>query len=59
MRVEFFTGDCEDMTRAREAKESPPLEAAARERLLKSQQTLKRLGGTVVICKVWRIATAL
>jgi hypothetical protein len=34
--VEFFTGGCEDRTSGREAKESPLLEAVARERLVKT-----------------------
>jgi hypothetical protein len=39
---EFCSGDCDKSTRAREAKESPLLEAVVRERLLKTQQTGKR-----------------
>jgi hypothetical protein len=38
LRVEFCTGGCEDRTLAREAEESPMLEAVVRERLLKTQQ---------------------
>jgi hypothetical protein len=35
--TEFCTGNCEDSTRAREAEESPLLEAIAREWLVKTQ----------------------
>jgi hypothetical protein len=43
--VEVCKGGCEDRTRAREDKESPLLEAVARERLMKTQQAGKRLSG--------------
>jgi hypothetical protein len=46
----FFTGICEDITRAREAEESLLLDALARERLVKAQQAGKCLAGAVVIC---------
>jgi hypothetical protein len=52
-------GGCEDRIRAREAEESPLLEAAARERLMKTQQAGKYLAGAVVICELWRLAVAL
>jgi hypothetical protein len=42
----------------REAAEYPLLEAVAKERL-KTQGTEKGLAGTVVNCKVWRLAVAL
>jgi hypothetical protein len=45
LRVEFCKGDCEDRTWAREAEESPLLEAVAKERLMKTQQAGKRLSG--------------
>jgi hypothetical protein len=43
--VEFCTGGCEDRTCAREAEESPLLEAVARERPVKTQQAGKTLNG--------------
>jgi hypothetical protein len=52
LRVEFCAGGCE-------VKESPLLEAVARERLMKIQQAEKALTGAVVICEVWRLAIAL
>jgi hypothetical protein len=57
--VQFCTGGYEDRTRAREAEESPLVEAIARERLMKTQQAGKCLAGTVVICEMWRFAVAL
>jgi hypothetical protein len=36
-----------------EPEESPLLEAAVRERLVKTQEAGKGLAGAVVICKVW------
>jgi hypothetical protein len=42
-----------------EAEKSPLLEAATRERLVKIQQAGNDLACPVVICKVWRLATAL
>jgi hypothetical protein len=39
------------MMGAREAEESPMLEAVARERLLKTQQAGKGLAGAVVKCE--------
>jgi hypothetical protein len=45
--VEFRTGGCEDKTWAREAEESPMLEAVARKRL-KTQQAGKRISGCCV-----------
>jgi hypothetical protein len=56
---EFCTGGCEDRTWEREAEESPLLEAAARERLVKTQQAGKGIAGYVVICELWRLAVAL
>jgi hypothetical protein len=44
---------------AREAKESPLLEAVTRERLVKIQQAGHRLADAVVICEMWRLAVAL
>jgi hypothetical protein len=44
---------------AREAEESPLLEAAARGRLVKIQQAVKCVAGALVICKLWRLAVAL
>jgi hypothetical protein len=38
-------GGCEDMIRAREAEESPLLEAAARELLVMTQEAGKRHSG--------------
>jgi predicted kinase len=43
LRVEFCTAGCEDRISAREAEESPLLEAVARKRLVKRQQAGKRL----------------
>jgi hypothetical protein len=40
---------CEERTRAREAEESPLLEAIAKERLVKTQQAGKGLADGVVI----------
>jgi hypothetical protein len=51
---ESCTGVCEDGTSAREAEESPLLEAVARERLLKTQQAGRGLARAVVICELWR-----
>jgi hypothetical protein len=45
------------MTWAWETEESPLLKAVAKQRLLKTQQA--GLAGTVVICKVRRLAIAL
>jgi hypothetical protein len=42
-----------------EAEEYPLLEVVTRERLLKTQQAGKDLVCAVVICKVWKLATAL
>jgi hypothetical protein len=58
LTVEFCPAGCEDKIRAREAEESPLLEAVARERLIKHSSLYKSLAG-VVICKVWRLALAL
>jgi hypothetical protein len=52
-------GGCDKTTWAREAEESPPLEAVARERVVKTQQAGKDLAGSVVICKAWRSAIAI
>jgi hypothetical protein len=40
-----------------EAEEFPLLEAVTRERLMKTQQFGKDLGGALVICKAWRLAS--
>jgi hypothetical protein len=45
---QFCTVSCEDKTQAREGEESPLLEAAAGERLVKTQQAGKDLAGTVI-----------
>jgi hypothetical protein len=42
-----------------EAEESPLLEAAAREWLVKTQQAVKGLARAMVICELWRLAVAL
>jgi hypothetical protein len=47
------------MARAREAEESPLLEAVARKVLIKTGQAGKGLKCAVVICTVWRLAMAL
>jgi hypothetical protein len=47
---QFYTGGCEERSSVREAEESPLLEAAARERLVKTQQAGKGLTVAVVIC---------
>jgi hypothetical protein len=54
-RVQFCTGGCEERTWAREAEESPLLEAVARERLMKIQQAGKRLASAMVICLQFRV----
>jgi hypothetical protein len=56
--VQFFRGVCEERTWAREAEESPLLEAVARERLVKTQAE-KGLAGAVVICELWKSAVEL
>jgi hypothetical protein len=43
----------------REAEEFPLLEAVAKKRLVNTQQDGKGLGGSGMICKVWRLAMAL
>jgi hypothetical protein len=55
---EFCTGGC-DITCARDAEESPLLEAVLCEQLVKTQQAGKGLVGVVVICKVWRSVVVL
>jgi hypothetical protein len=52
-------GGCEERAWAREAEECPLLEAAARERLVKTQQAGQGLAGAVVIYELWRLAVAL
>jgi hypothetical protein len=42
-----------------EPKESPLLEAVARERLVNSLHAGKCIADTVVICELWRLAVAL
>jgi hypothetical protein len=54
--VVFCTGGCEDRTSVHEAEESPLLVAAARKRLVKTQQAGKGLAGAVVIYELWRLA---
>jgi hypothetical protein len=49
---------CEERTWAREAEESPPLEAVDRKRLVKKQQAGKGLAVAVVIWELWRLAMA-
>jgi hypothetical protein len=44
---------------AREAEESPLLEAVAKKRLMKKQQAGKGLAGAIVIYEWWRLAIAL
>jgi hypothetical protein len=56
---QFCTGGCEDRTKTCEAEESPMLEAAVREQLVKTQQAGKGLVGVVVIGELWRSAIAL
>jgi hypothetical protein len=56
---EFCMGGCEDKTWAREAEESPLLEAVLWEQLVKTKQTGKGLAGAVVIYELWRLAVAL
>jgi hypothetical protein len=48
--VEFYTGGCEYGTWASETKVYALVEAVARERLVKTQQSGKGLAGSVVIC---------
>jgi hypothetical protein len=50
---ELYTVGCEESTWAREAEETPLLEAAAREQLVKTQQAVKRLREAVVIYEFW------
>jgi hypothetical protein len=45
-------GVCEERTLARVVEESPMLEAAARERLVKTQQAGKGSARAVVICEL-------
>jgi hypothetical protein len=56
---EFCTEVCEERTSAREAEDSPLLEAVARKQLVRTQQSGKGLACTVVICELWRLAVAL
>jgi hypothetical protein len=42
-----------------EAEESPLLEAATREQLVKTQQAGKELADAVEICELWRLTVAL
>jgi hypothetical protein len=56
---QFCMGVCEERTWAREAEESPLLEAIAREWLVKTQQAGKGLVGAVVIFELWRLAVVL
>jgi hypothetical protein len=56
---ELRTGVCEERISVREAEESPLLEAAVRERLVKTQHDGKSLAGAVGICELLRLAMAL
>jgi hypothetical protein len=56
---QFCTGGREYRTCAREAEDSPLLEAFTRERLVKTQQAGKVLAGSVVICQWWRLSVGL
>jgi hypothetical protein len=56
---EFCMGGFEEETRAREAEESPLLEAVAREQLMKTERDVKGLASAVVICRVWSLAVKL
>jgi hypothetical protein len=49
----------EERTWAREAEESPLLDAVDREQLVKTHQAGKGLTSAVVICELWRLAVAL
>jgi hypothetical protein len=66
----FCTGVCEeksqlggsrqsDRTWGAEAEKSPLLEAVTRERLVKIQETRKDFACAAMICKLWKLATAL
>jgi hypothetical protein len=44
---------------ARQSEESSMLKAVSSERLMKTQQTRKKLCDAVVICELWRLAAAL
>jgi hypothetical protein len=57
--VDFCKGGCEDRIWACEAKESPLLEATAREQMVKTQQAGEGFTGALVICKVCRSDIAL
>jgi hypothetical protein len=59
LRVEFCTGGSEDSTWQREAEVSLLLEAAAKGRLMKSQQAGKCFAVAVVICELWGLAMAM
>jgi hypothetical protein len=50
---------CTGRTWAREAEESPLLEAVVRERLLKTLKSGEGLVFAAVVCKVWRLVMAL
>jgi hypothetical protein len=56
---QFCTEVCEEKIWEREAEESPLLEAVARERVVKTQQSAKGLACAVVSFTVWRLAVAL
>jgi hypothetical protein len=59
VKSQFCKGVCEERTWNREAKESPLLEAVARERLVKAQQAGKGLEVAVVIYELWKLAVAM
>jgi hypothetical protein len=48
-----------ERTAAREAEESPQLEAVARKRMVKTQQAGKDIASAVVVCELWRLVMAL
>jgi hypothetical protein len=56
---QFWTRVGKGKAWAREAEESPRLEAVSRERLVKKQQAGKCLEGVVVNCELWELAIEL
>jgi hypothetical protein len=59
LKAGFYTGVCEERKWAGEAEESSLLEAVAKERVLKTQQTGNSLADVVVICELWKLLVAL
>jgi hypothetical protein len=57
--AQLWDGGTPGIACAREAEESPALEAVAKKRLVNRQQDGKGLAGAVVICELWRLAVAL